>query len=584
MPLRNAKFVILGAAFFLPCLRVSLCQSMPPSSLVPEPYRHKFVQFVDKRSFTEKALNAVGFSNQEVGRSFALLAGVSKYPNMPEVDRTLPAAAADVDELADYLQREEFFDEIVILKDGDVTEDNLRYFLENYFTDRLRKFPKSRFLFAYSGHGMSEGAKNYPTGFLLTSAARSLDDKLNSINMTVLRVYLDEVVEAGYQTLALINACYSGAFVSRRPFGSSSGDVPPGGVYFPRYAGAHAITAGGSGQLTWHDPRLGRGSVFFEKLLAGLEGRADTLPIYPDGHRGDGIITIGELSAYLQNEVSLATNQQQTPIPADLEINGSQGGFFFLNRERMIAQGLVPDWNPKANTAFGVNVEEKLISGKANYKAGKYAEALPLLRDAAESGSSEAAVLIGLMHRYGFGGLPKDDAQAVTWYRKAADAGNANGMANLGYMYETGRGGLPKDDSQALNLYRTAADAGDAVGMDNLGSMYADGRGGLPKDDAQAVSWYRKAADAGEARGMANLGVMYAGGRGGLPKDEVQAVSWYRKSADAGGEDGMANLGYMYENGLGGLPKDEAQAVSWYRKGADAGSSYAADALKRLNK
>ena len=32
-------------------------------------------------------------------------------------------------------------------------------------------------------------------------------------------------------------------------------------------------------------------------------------------------------------------------------------------------------------------------------------------------------------------GVPKNDAEAVTWYRKAAEQGYANAQFNLGYMY-----------------------------------------------------------------------------------------------------------------------------------------------------
>ena len=558
---------------------------------------------------TEKALNLIGLTTQDVGRSFALIAGVSKYPNMPDPQKELPPAAADIEALQNYLKNQEFFDEIVVLKDGDVTEDNFKYFLEDYFPDRLRNSPKSRFLFAYSGHGMAEGPKENPTGYLLKSAARRLDDKVNAINMSVLRVYIDEVMDAGYQTLALINACYSGAFLSHRAFGESAGPQVAGGIYFPKNGGAHAITAGGSNQLSWHDPRLGNGSVFFEKLLAGLGGQADTYPIYPDGHRGDGVITVDEIATYLREEVSLATNQEQIPIPADLALNRSLGGFFFLSRQKMVASGVVPEWSPKRATPFGISAEQMLISGKKYYASEQYAQALPLFREAAEAGNGEAAFYLGLMYdhgqgvpkddaqvvswyrkaaeaghatsmanlgfmyRHGQGGLPKDDAQAVIWYRKAAEAGDATGMADLGFMYRHGQGGLPKDDAQAVSWYRTAAEAGDKLGMTDLGFMYENGLGGLPKDDAQAVSWYRKAADAGNPHGMANLGVMYRDGRGGLPEDDAQAVSWYRKAADAGDADGMAKLGVMYYKGRGGLPKDDAQAVSWFRKAADAGDA-----------
>src|ERR1043166_4691266 len=102
--------------------RVSFGQGKPPASLVPEMYREKFVRYIDRRSMSEKALNLIGLTRNDVGRSFALIAGVSKYPNMPELEKDLPAAAADIDSLQNYLKNQEFFDEIVVLRDGDVTE------------------------------------------------------------------------------------------------------------------------------------------------------------------------------------------------------------------------------------------------------------------------------------------------------------------------------------------------------------------------------------------------------------------------------------------------------------------------------
>jgi hypothetical protein len=510
----------------------SFGQGRPPVSAVPEPYRQRFVQYGDGRSMTEKVLNLIGLTSQDVGRSFALIAGVSRYPNMSVTDKELPAAAADIDELQSYLKNQEFFDEIVVLRDGDVTEDNLKYFLEDYFPDRLKKSPKSRFVFAYSGHGMAEGPKDNPTGYLLKSTARDFSDKRNGINMSVLRVYLSEVMDAGYQTLALINACYSGAFLSRRSFGA-------GGTYLPKYGGAHAITAGGSNALTWHDPRLGKGSVFFEKLLAGLGGQADTSPVYADGHRGDGVITVDEIATYLREEVRLATNEQQIPLLADLAINRSLGGFFFLNRTRTISNGFAPSWNPTRATAFGVDAEESVIAAQSYYQMSQYEQALPLFRKGAEAGNRVAATYLGIMYQNGFGVLA-DDAEAVKWYHKAADAGDPSAMTNLGFMYRNGRG-APKNDVEAVNWFRKAADAGDAGGMTNLGFMYRNGRG-APKNDVEAVNWFRKAADSGYADGMAELGFMYENGRGGLPKDIAQAKNWYREAAQLGNRDAQQAL------------------------------------------
>lgn len=66
----------------------------------------------DKRSITERALNVIGLSQSQVGRSFALVAGVENYPSLADGDKTLPAAGEDLRKLVEYLKEEEFFDEI----------------------------------------------------------------------------------------------------------------------------------------------------------------------------------------------------------------------------------------------------------------------------------------------------------------------------------------------------------------------------------------------------------------------------------------------------------------------------------------
>ncbi|MCI5151176.1 MAG: hypothetical protein D3916_17640 [Candidatus Electrothrix sp. MAN1_4] len=204
----------------------------------------------------------------------------------------------------------EFFDEIVVLQDEQVTEQNLKYFLQGYFPDRLKAFPKSRFLFAYSGHGITLN-KN---GYLLQSTAQDLEDRLHSIKTETLRSYVEEVVQAGHHVLVILNSCYSGSFL-RSSYGNAS--------LIPQNPGAHAITAGGSGEKAWHDGKLGTGSVFYEKLFVGLRGKADEKPY--------GIITSHELGTYLINEIRLFSEQRQNPQMGDLIRDGSTGEFFFIN-------------------------------------------------------------------------------------------------------------------------------------------------------------------------------------------------------------------------------------------------------------
>jgi hypothetical protein len=303
-------------------------------SSVPSQYRGYFHHYVDQRSIPEKALNLVGLTTQDVGRSFALIAGVTRYPNFKApLNPILEPAAQDIQDMEQYLERQEFFDEIVVLRDGDMTFDNLQYFLQVYFPERLKASPHSRFLFAYSGHGITDGS----SGYLLESTAESLDDRNNALDLSIVHVLVQHVVNAGYQTLVLLNACYGGAFLKNSFTPSRS---------IPKKPGAYAITAGGSRERTWSDPSVGKGSLFFETVFKGLAGAADLA--------GDGIITAEELAAYLKKQIQIFTDQSQNPQSGNLLVDDEHvGSFFFLNRTKMVQNKVVPAWNPGKATPFG---------------------------------------------------------------------------------------------------------------------------------------------------------------------------------------------------------------------------------------
>jgi len=331
----NQRLSVVPYAIFLALFvlgpRPAVAQTLP--EYLPTQYRPYLKHFADRRSLPERMLNLAGLTSEEYGRGFALVAGVSKYPRIAGPSGNLAPAAEDVRKLITYLRTYEKIDEIVVLADEQVTQENLSFFLERYFPRRLREFPRSRFLFAYSGHGTTQNGR----GYLLTSEASNLTDTFNSVSMVTLRAMFQQVVDSGFHVLALINACYSGDFVKR-----SFGDVH----FIPRHAGAHAITAGGTKELTWHDGSVGTGSVFFEKFFAALEGRAGK----------GGIVTVDDLAAYLRREVQISTDQQQNPLPGDLSRDGSLGGFFFFNRLPLIEQKLLPRWDAAKGVPFGDSV------------------------------------------------------------------------------------------------------------------------------------------------------------------------------------------------------------------------------------
>jgi hypothetical protein len=323
------------------CL-LALCSAVAgerPS--VPTEYNGYFVHYKDERSFPERILNELGFSTLDVGRSYALVAGIGSYPRMPAMHKTLNPAYEDIKHLARYLKEVEFFDEVVVLQDAHMNYDNLAFFLQTYFPEQLKHHPKSRFIFAYSGHGMKDPESS--KGYLLTSNAESLTDRQNGIDLAIVRTLMDGVIRDGYHTLALINACHSGAFLQRGSFG----DKP----LRPKKPGAHVIVCGGVDELGYHNATIGTGSVFFEKVLAGLSGIADT---YPKETDGDGMITFDELATYVIQEVRSATNQDSNPIADDISLHGSTGSIFFLNRSHFRKEENVAKWKEsKDATAFG---------------------------------------------------------------------------------------------------------------------------------------------------------------------------------------------------------------------------------------
>jgi hypothetical protein len=317
----------------------------PPKlpATIPAVYHRLFVRYVDDKTLTAADQLRVGILRDELDRTFALVAGVDTYPAVaPQSDQALPPAGTDLDKLVAYLTTRGFCDEVVVLRNNDFTFDNLNYFLSTYFPDRLRMHQNSRFIFAFSGHGMTQSGK----GYLLLPTATSLADKAHSIDLNVIRPLFDDVITEARQTLVLINSCYGGAFL-RRSFAA--------GRYAPKQPGAHAITAGGSGEKTW---ALGKGgSVFFEKFLAGVDGLADIYPVdAQSGAKGDGVVTVDELFSYLRQEVNVATDEAQNPQIGDLSRNGSTGSFFFLTPSfRNPPVSPTAALAPSAKTTFGAD-------------------------------------------------------------------------------------------------------------------------------------------------------------------------------------------------------------------------------------
>src|SRR5258708_2201503 len=104
-------FILISFVVSVVAVR-SDAQDKPPAS--DANYQRFFSRFVNKRSIPADVLTSVGLPDSLVGRSFALVVGVSHYPKLGLGSQVLEPAGVDLDNLVRYLQVEEFFDEIVV--------------------------------------------------------------------------------------------------------------------------------------------------------------------------------------------------------------------------------------------------------------------------------------------------------------------------------------------------------------------------------------------------------------------------------------------------------------------------------------
>jgi TPR repeat protein len=211
-------------------------------------------------------------------------------------------------------------------------------------------------------------------------------------------------------------------------------------------------------------------------------------------------------------------------------------------------------------------------------EAGRYEEALVILRPLADAGDPEAQSTLAGMYINGWGVEP-DFAEGMALLERAASRGNARAAFNLGRLYATGEG-VPRDCERALTYFHAPAEAGNPLAQINLADLYATGGLCVTRDPARAAALYRSAAEKGNPVAQHALASMYAVGEG-VDKDMTEALIWYRRAAERGHAPSQGTLGYLYEIGEG-LPRDPEEALAWYRKGAAGGDELSRGRLRVL--
>lgn len=127
-----------------------------------------------------------------------------------------------------------------------------------------------------------------------------------------------------------------------------------------------------------------------------------------------------------------------------------------------------------------IKLAESLLSSR---ERDDFAEAISLLRKAADQGLNEAQLSLGIIYSEGHpwggdtGDFQIDREESILWYRKAAEHGNLGAHILLGDCYANGKSGAGEDLAQAATWYLKAALQGDADAQRKIAFWYAQGIG-----------------------------------------------------------------------------------------------------------
>ena len=167
--------------------------------------------------------------------------------------------------------------------------------------------------------------------------------------------------------------------------------------------------------------------------------------------------------------------------------------------------------------------------------------------------------------------LSKPLAQAVTLLRSAAEEEDADAIFLLAEMNFFGNYTHPRNYTEAYRRYHElAALNGNSTAQHMVGLMYATGLGGVEMDQAKALLYHSFAASGGETRAQMTIAYRHHTGVG-TPRNCNEAARWYKLVAEkaidysrSGPPGGMLlqKDAYKIADELGGVYGEGASVVS----------------------
>ena len=250
--------------------------------------------------------------------------------------------------------------------------------------------------------------------------------------------------------------------------------------------------------------------------------------------------------------------------------SSSSGSSSSSSSNRRSSSSGMPGSMPSVDSDDGPQSIESTRTETIRVRETEAETAQRILREAAQ-GQPEAMWNAGrLLFTGGYGGVARNDAQAIVWISKAAAAGHPEAATALGESYLFGHG-MGKDATQAARWLKAGAEGGVARAQLQYGFMLFRGDGGLTADRSAAASWLMKSSQGGEKHAQYFVADELRNG-GMWPKDPAQARSLMQKAADQDQPLATGGLADMLVAGEGG-PKDLIQARRWYLRAAELGDA-----------
>jgi tetratricopeptide (TPR) repeat protein len=249
---------------------------------------------------TRAAIAAAATTVKAGGQTYALMIGISKYKR-PEL--SLQFANADATDFSRLLQSPRAGglnpNNVVLLTDEKATTAAVR----NAFQDLLKRRAgkNDTVILMVAGHGTVE-VPGSGKAFILTYDSDPQDLTSTALPMSELRTLFEEQLKNVGHVLLFADVCKAANIGSIHNTTVNTNVSTLGEVEGDLFG----LLASGPKQVSFEGPEYGGGhGVFSYFVLKGLEGAAD--------EDKNGIVDVGELSAYVENEVYKATKHSQHP-------------------------------------------------------------------------------------------------------------------------------------------------------------------------------------------------------------------------------------------------------------------------------